>query len=100
MSGIICKIWTSLLKLFNMAVEAVASAVKTLGSAVVDVLGELMTSAGNALSSILGGGAGSLLLLAVVGFVGYKVLSSDDDDDVARNQGQFISSTNDGLFNG
>lgn len=61
--SLLCKLFKFLLNVFTQIVEVVASAVKTIGTAVVDVLSDLVESAGNALF----GGNGFLTLLLVGG---------------------------------
>lgn len=78
MRNILCKLFRFLLDTFKQIVQVVAEAVTTLGNAVVDVLSELLESAGNAVGSIFGG-KGVLGLALILG-IGYFVLTGDDDE--------------------
>lgn len=78
MSSILCKIFRFLLNVFGQIVTTVASAITILGDAAVDVLSELLESAGDAVGGIFGGSG--FLGLLVLGAVGYFVLTGDDDE--------------------
>lgn len=78
MSGILCKIFRFILNVFSQIVTVVASAIKILGEAVVDVLSDLIQNVGDAAGKLFNGSG--LLGLAVVGILGYFILSGDDED--------------------
>lgn len=78
MSKILCKIFRFLLNVFGQIVATVASAITILGDASVDVLSELLESAGDAVGGIFSGPG--FLGLLVLGVVGYFVLTGDDDE--------------------
>lgn len=52
MRDLLCKLWNFVLEIFGQVVEFVSSALTTVGTAIVDVLGELLQSAGGALSDL------------------------------------------------
>lgn len=60
MGSILCKIWRFFSDLLNQVVEFTANALKTVGSAVVDVLSDLLKEAGSALGDIFSSISGSL----------------------------------------
>lgn len=78
MSGILCKIFRFILNVFNQIVTVVASAIKILGEAVVDVLSDLIQNVGDAAGKLFN--KSGLLGLAVVGVLGYFILFGDDED--------------------
>lgn len=79
--GILCKIFNFVLNIFTMAVDFVAKTVKTLGNAVVDVLSELISSVAEGVSSIFS--MNPLFWIAIVGGVGWLLLSNNDEDDTS-----------------
>lgn len=81
--GILCKIFRFALDIFSSTVDAVASAVKIVGTAAVDVLSELIESAGDAVGGIFGNG-GSVILLVALG-AGFFLFSKPRDKEDAPN---------------
>lgn len=77
--GILCKIFRFALNIFSSTVDAVAEAVKIVGTASVDVLSELFESAGDAIGGIFGG-SGSLVMLLLLGGGIYFLTKSDDKE--------------------
>lgn len=78
--GILCKIFRFALNIFSSTVDAVAEAVKIVGTASVDVLSELFESAGDAIGGIFGG-SGSIIMLLLLGAGVYFITKSDDKED-------------------
>lgn len=76
MPSFICKIFNLVLRLLTNVVDFVASVVTTIGSAVVDVLGDLVETTADALF----GGSKTLVWLGV-GALAFWWLSSRDDDE-------------------
>lgn len=77
MGKILCKIFRFLADVFGKVVEFVASAIKTIGHAVVDVLSELLVAAGDAIGDIFSSNpllwiGGGLLLWFLLGSKGDK----------------------------
>lgn len=81
--SILCKIFNWILNIFGQVVDFVASAVSTIGVALVDVLSTLANAVGDAL---FGGGTGSLVLLLGLGAAMWFVFGGDDDDDSSVRQ--------------
>lgn len=78
MNGILCKISRFFLDIFEKVVEVVASAIKTIGTAVVDVLGTLLAAAESALSNLFSG-SGALGLIAG-GLLFWWLIKSDGEE--------------------
>lgn len=78
MGGFLCKIFRFILNIFEQVVTVVASAVKTIGTAAVDVLSDLAHSVGDAASGLFSGGG--FLGLLVVGGALWMLLGSKDED--------------------
>lgn len=87
--GLLCKLFKFLLNVFTRIVEVVASAIKVVGTAVVDVLSDLVESASNALF-----GSGSWLTLAFVGVGLYLLLGRDSREGELSSVGQISGGTN------
>lgn len=81
--GILCKIFRFALDIFSTTVDAVAGAVQVVGTAAVDVLSELLESAGDAVSGIFGK-SGSTLLLLLVGAGLYLFSKNSDEKEVSH----------------
>lgn len=75
MSNLLCKLFRFFLSMFEQVVTVVASALKTIGTAAVDVLDDLLTSASGAL------GLPKLALLAGAGLLLWFFMSGDDEDE-------------------
>lgn len=89
LSGAICKLFQFLANMFGVVVEAVATAVKVLGAAAVDILSELATNIGDA----LGLSGSSVLLIAGIGVLAYFMLTPSSDRESSSNErGSVISS--------
>lgn len=73
MGSFLCKIWRGILRIFTNIVDAVATALKVVGTAAVDVLSEVASAIGGAIF-----GDGSTLLL-VAGALGLYLLSKRKD---------------------
>lgn len=86
MGGILCKIFRFALNIFSSVVEAVAEAVKIVGTASVDVLSELLESAGDAVGGIFGG-SGSLIMLALLG-AGVYLIAKPENKEGSTNDRQ------------
>lgn len=80
MGKILCKIFRFLADVFDKVVEFVASAIKTIGNAVVDVLSELVTVAGDAIGSIF---SSNPLLLVGGGLLLWFLLGRKNDEEGA-----------------
>lgn len=96
MRGFLCKIFRFALDLFSSVVTVVAEAVKLIGSAAIDVLDELFEAGGSLLSGILGS-PGKLLMLGLVGYGAYVILTDDEDEDKDKDKGKGNSLTDDGV---
>lgn len=81
MSNILCKIFRFFLDIFEKVVEVVASAIKTIGTAVVDVLGTLLQAAGSALSELFSGSG--VLGLVAGGLLLWWLMKEDDKEEDA-----------------
>lgn len=77
MRTILCKIFQFLLSTLQQVVEVVASAIKSIGHAVVDVLSDLWD---NTLGS---GSLGGIFTFAILGIAAWWLLSSKDDEQQA-----------------
>lgn len=75
MRGLFCKIWQFLLNVFTDIVNAVAQALATIGTAVVDVLSQVADAVGDAL-----GISGSTFLWIALGLGAYFLFGGDDDE--------------------
>lgn len=75
MSRLLCKLFRFLLNMFEQVVTVVASALKTIGTAAIDVLDDLLTTASNAL------GLPKLALFAGAGLLLWLFMASDDEDE-------------------
>lgn len=87
MGDIICKIWRFLSDMLGQVVDFVAGALTTIGTAVVDVLSDLLQAAGGAIGDIFS--ANPMLWVGLVG-VGLWWLFSDDEEkqpEVTKTQG-------------
>lgn len=82
LSGAICKLFQFLANMFGAVVEAVATAVKTVGAAAVDILSEIATSIGDA----LGLNGFSVLLIAGIGVLAYFMLRPSPDRESSSNE--------------
>lgn len=82
MGGLLCKIFRFVLNIFERVVNVVASAVKTIGTAAVDVLSELVSAVGNAAAGLFSGSG--LLGLLVVGGALWMLMGSRDKDKEER----------------
>lgn len=84
MSNLLCKLFRFFLSMFEQVVNVVASALKTIGTAAIDVLDDLLTSASDAL------GLPKLALLAGAGLLLWLFMTGDDEDESSpqpRKQG-------------
>lgn len=75
MNDLLCKIFNFVLRIFRNVVDFVAEVVKTVGSAAVGVLGELLEE----VADTVFGGSGNLLLLLGAGLGIWLLLKNDDD---------------------
>lgn len=82
MRGLLCKIWQFLLNVFTDIVNAVAQALATIGTAVVDVLSQVAEAVGDAL-----GINGSTVLRIVLALGAYFLFGGDDDERVTKAKG-------------
>lgn len=80
-SGALCKLFRFVLNVFTQVVDVVASAVKVIGGAAVDVLTDLLSSVGNML-----GIDGSTLMWIALGVGAYFLFSGSDDDSPSTKQ--------------
>lgn len=79
MGSLWCKIWTWLLNTIHDAVDAIAYALDTIGTVAIDLLSDLATAVGGAVSDIFGGG--NLLIWLGVGVFAYMLLTKQSDKD-------------------
>lgn len=91
MNDLLCKIWNVILGLFTKVVEFTAEAIKVVGGATVDVLSELLTSAGSAIGDIFGSNP-LLWTIAAGGLLFFLARDKDKDKTITVNpvQGQPI----------
>lgn len=82
MGGLLCKIFRFVLNIFEQVVSVVASAVKTIGTAAVDVLSELAHAVGDAAAGLFSGNG--LLGLLLAGGVLWMLMGSKDEDNGGR----------------
>lgn len=83
MSSILCKIWRFFSDLLSQVVEFVANALTTIGTAIVDVLGDLLKEVGTTLGEVFG--ASPLVWLAL-GVGAFFLFGKDDDDGNGQHQ--------------
>lgn len=83
MGGLLCKIFRFVLNIFGQVVDVVASAIKTIGTATVDVLSELSSAVGDAVSGLFSGSG--ILGLLVIGGALWMLMGSEDEKDVDRS---------------
>lgn len=88
MGSLLCKIWRGVLRIFTQVVEAVATTLKVVGTAVVDVLSEVASAVGSAIF-----GDGSTLLL-IGGVLGLYLLTKRDKKKDAPNSSVIYTPTN------
>lgn len=79
MGKLLCKLFRFILNVFTRVVEFVAEAVKLIGTAVVDVLGDLFEAGGNAISKLFGS-PGGLVLLGIGAYLLVNLFGEDDED--------------------
>lgn len=79
MGKLLCKLFRFILNIFTRVVEFVAEAVKLIGTAVVDVLGDLLEAGGNAVSKLFGS-PGGLVLLGIGAYLLIGMFGKDDDN--------------------
>lgn len=82
MRGLLCKIWQFLLNVFTDIVNAVAQALATIGTAVVDVLSQVAEAVGDAL-----GINGSTVLWIGLALGAYFLFGRDGDERVTKAKG-------------
>lgn len=75
MPSIICKIYRFFLNLFDMTIKAIASAIKTIGEATVDILSSTAEALGEALGI---SGSSVLWIAALIG--GFILVTSSEDE--------------------
>lgn len=78
MGDLLCKLWNFVLEIFGQVVDFVASALTIVGTAVVDVLGELLQSAGGALSELFS--ASPVFTLGLLALGAWWLLGGKDDE--------------------
>lgn len=78
MGDLLCKLWNFVLEIFGQVVDFVASALTTVGTAIVDVLGELLQSAGGALSDLFS--ASPVFTLGLLALGAWWLLGGKDDE--------------------
>lgn len=83
MGGFLCKIFRFVLNIFEQVVTVVASAVKTIGTAAVDVLSDLANAVGDAASGLFSGSG--IFGLLVIGGTLWMLLSTKDEDKQESN---------------
>lgn len=74
--NILCKIFRFILNIFEQVLDVIVSALVMLGTAIVDVLGDLAAEVGGA----LGLSGGSVLWLALGGFALWFLLKDDKEE--------------------
>lgn len=89
MGGFLCKIFRFVLNIFEQVVTVVASAVKTIGTAAVDVLSDLAHAVGDAASGLFSGSG--IFGLLVVGGVLWMLLGPKGED---KQESNFNRATN------
>lgn len=95
MRKIWCRLWNTFLNVFQDATNAVATSLETVGTVAVKVLGAVGEVVGDTIGSVFGGS--NLLVWCIVGFIGYKLLTKQDDPSKQRSiLGQY-GVTNDGV---
>lgn len=82
MGSMLCKVWRFFSDMLSQVVEFVATALKTIGSAVVDVLGDLLKQAGSALGDIF---KASPLVWVALGVGAIWIFGKDEDDGNGNN---------------
>lgn len=75
MTSLLCKLFRFLLGTFEQVVNVVASAIKTVGNAAVDVLSDIWDN------TIGSGGAGGIITLGLIGVGLYLLLTGLSDDE-------------------
>lgn len=88
MSNLLCKLFRFFLNMFEQVVSVVASALKTIGTAAIDVLDDLLTSASDAL------GLPKLALFAGAGLLLWFFMTGDDDEKKSSLQPKKQESSN------
>lgn len=78
MGDLLCKLWNFVLEIFGQVVDFVSSALTTVGTAIVDVLGELLQSAGGALSDLFS--ASPVFTLGLLALGAWWLLGGKDDE--------------------
>lgn len=78
MGDLLCKLWNFILEIFGQVVDFVASALTTVGTAIVDVLGELLQSAGGALSDLFS--ASPVFTLGLLALGAWWLFGGKDDE--------------------
>lgn len=78
MGDILCKIWRFLANILNKVVDFVAGALTTIGVASIDVLSDLLESAGSAVGDIFSANPVVWLGLGAVGL--YWLFGTDKDE--------------------
>lgn len=81
LSSMLCKIFSFVLKVFKKIVQAVAEAIKVVGTAVIDVLDTLLEGASNALF-----GGNLFAKIALIG-VGYFLITRSQDKRDSQSRG-------------
>lgn len=79
MGKLLCKLFRFILNVFTRVVEFVAEAVKLIGTAAVDVLGDLFEAGGNAISKLFSG-PGGVVLLGIGAYLLVNLLGKDDEN--------------------
>lgn len=75
MSNLWCKLWNFILNTFTSAIELVGTLLETVGTVLVDVLGSVAGSLGDAL-----GISGSTVMWIGLGVLAYFIFTSEDKD--------------------
>lgn len=78
MRDLLCKLWNFVLEIFGQVVDFVSSVLTTVGTAIVDVLGELLQSAGGALSDLFS--ASPVFTLGLLALGAWWLLGGKDDE--------------------
>lgn len=78
MGDLLCNLWNFILEIFGQVVDFVSSAVTTVGTAVVDVLGDLLQSAGSALSDLFS--ASPVFTLGLLALGAWWLFGGKDDE--------------------
>lgn len=82
MGRILCKIFRFILNIFEQVVRVVASAIKTIGMATVDVLSDLAHAVGDAAAGLFSGSG--LLGLLIAGGALWMLMGFEDEDSKER----------------